>query len=616
MKPPMYGYMGKALMVNLTNRSFKIENLDEEFVKKWLGATGFGVKLLLDYQEPRLNPFNRSNPLIFATGPFVGTMVPCSSKFGVFAKSPQSKLLGESYSSGFWGVELKRAGYDALIILGAAEKPLYLYIEGGEPCFMDASHLWGKTTWEVEEEVRKDLGDYEVRVAAIGPAGEKLVNYACIINDRYRAAGRTGLGAVMGSKKLKAIAVKGSEPVEVAEPELLLDKCLKLYKQMQGPATSKYRTLGTPANVLVLNTAAAMPTRNYKEAMFEKALQVSGEALNEKFIAKVQACSACPMRCEHVAVINDGAFKGTAVRVDYESLWALGPYCGVGELEAIIKAIELCDLYGLDTISTGVTIGFAMECFEKGFISEADTGGLKLSFGDANALLSMVELIALRKRVGDVLAEGVKAASEKLGGKEFAMHVKGVEMTGYDSRGLKTAALGYAVSRRGAHHQTHGAYGPDLSGKVDRFKAEKGRGKLVVEGEDRYVIFDSLTLCKFTRGAWSGLEEIAEVYRLVTGFQTSASELIKTAERINNLARIYNLREGLKKSDDTLPPRIMKDPIPEGPAKGSKISQEELNLLVNDYYEARGWDERGRPKPEKLKELGLEEYLSKVRVEA
>jgi len=322
------------------------------------------------------------------------------------------------------------------------------------------------------------------------------------------------------------------------------------------------------------------------------------------------------MRCEHVAVINDGAFKGTAVRVDYESLWALGPYCGVGELEAIIKAIELCDLYGLDTISTGVTIGFAMECFEKGFISEADTGGLKLSFGDANALLSMVELIALRKRVGDVLAEGVKAASEKLGGKEFAMHVKGVEMTGYDSRGLKTAALGYAVSRRGAHHQTHGAYGPDLSGKVDRFKAEKGRGKLVVEGEDRYVIFDSLTFCKFTRGAWSGLEEIAEVYRLVTGFQTSASELIKTAERINNLARIYNLREGLKKSDDTLPPRIMKDPIPEGPAKGSKISQEELNLLVNDYYEARGWDERGRPKPEKLKELGLEEYLSKVRVEA
>jgi len=605
----MYGYKGKMLYIDLSKKSYKNIDLDADTLKKWLGATGLGIKLLIDYQEPRIDPFDPANPLIFTVGPFVGTMVPCSSKYGVFAKSPLSNLLGEAYSSGSWCIELKRAGYDALVIKGKAEKPLYLYIEDDIVHFIGALHLWGKTTWETEDSICKDLGDYDVKVASIGPAGERLVRFACIINDRYRAAGRTGLGAVMGSKNLKAVAVRGSGAVEVAKPEELMERSLSLYKRLQGPATSKYRTLGTSANILVHNTVAALPTRNYREAMFDKALQVSGEVLNERFVAKIQACPSCPMRCEHVAEVKDGRFKGSIVRVEYESLWALGPYCGVGELDAVIKAIELCDLYGMDTISTGVTIGFAMECFLRGLISERDLGGMKLEFGESEALIAMLEAIAYRKGIGDILAEGVKRASEKIGGSDFAMHVKGVEMTGYDVRGLKTAALGYAVSRRGAHHQTHGAYAFDLSGKVDRFKAEKGRGKLVANNEDLYIIFDSLPLCKFTRAVWEGLEEIAYFYELVTGFQTSASNLFESAERISNLARLYNLREGLTYKGDSLPPRVMKDPIPEGLAKGSRVTPEELSTLIQDYYEARGWDKNGIPKKSKLYELGLEDYL-------
>jgi aldehyde:ferredoxin oxidoreductase len=608
----MYGYKGRILYVDLTRRSYKSVDLDANTLRRWLGATGLGIKLLIDYQEPKVDPFHPANPLIFTVGPFAGTMVPCSSKHGVFAKSPLSNLLGESYSSGFWCIELKKAGYDALVVKGKADKPIYLYIEDDEIHFINALHLWGKTTWETEDLICRDLGDYDVKVASIGPAGEKLVRFACIINDRYRAAGRTGLGAVMGSKNLKAIAVRGSRAVDVAKPEELMEKSLLLYRRLQGPATSKYRTLGTVANILIHNVAAALPTRNYREAMFDGALQVSGEALNERFVAKIQACPSCPMRCEHVAEVKEGMFKGSTVRIEYESLWALGPYCGISELDAVIRAIELCDLYGLDTISTGVTIGFAMECSLRGLISNKDLDGVKLEFGEPKALIAIIEAIAYRNGIGDILAEGVKRASEIIGGGEFAMHVKGVEMTGYDVRGLKTAALGYAVSRRGAHHQTHGAYSFDLSGKVDRFKAEKGRGKLVKESEDMYVIFDSLPLCKFTRSVWSGLEEIAYFYELVTGFRASALNLLESAERINNLARLYNLREGLTRKDDTLPPRVMKDPIPEGPAKGSRVAPEELDLLIRDYYEARGWEENGTPKKSTLVKLGLEEYLPLV----
>jgi len=611
----LYGYAGKISHVDVSNGKVKTETFNEDFAKTYIGGTGLGIKLLLNNQEPGINPFDPRNPLIYALGAFCGTMVPCaSSKFGVFAKSPASNLLGEAYSTGRWGAELRMAGYDALVIKGKSEKPAYLWIDDESVQLMDASHLWGKSTWETEETIRKDLGDQYICVSTIGQGGEKLSRLGCLINDRFRAAGRTGLGAVMGSKNLKAIAVRGTHDVNVAKPAELQELCKDLYERCKGPATSKYRTLGTPANVLSLNKQAALPTRNYLSATFEGAEKISGEYLNEHYVVKIQGCSACPMRCEHIAVVPDGQYKGATARVEFEPTMAFGSYCGVDRLDAVIKAIELCDVYGVDAIGTGIVIGFAMECFERGLIREKDTGGLDLSFGNHESMVEMVKKIALRQDIGDVLTEGVKVASEKIGqgSEEFAMHIKGVEVTGYDLRGLKTAALGYAVSRRGADHQRHGSYGPDLDGKVDRFKADKGRGKIVMANEDNYCIFDSMILCKFSRGIWKGDDEIAKVYNLVTGIPVTGAEVRLTGERISNLGRLYNIREGLTRKDDNLPPRVMKLPIPDGVAKGSLVTQEELDILLDGYYEARGWTLEGWPKTEKLKELGLEAYANIV----
>jgi aldehyde:ferredoxin oxidoreductase len=345
--------------------------------------------------------------------------------------------------------------------------------------------------------------------------------------------------------------------------------------------------------------------------MFEGIEKVSGEYLNEHFVTKKQGCSACPCRCEHIAEARDeGQFKGAIARVEYETVMAFGPYCGVDDLNAVIKALEYCDTFGVDAIGTGIVIGFAMECYEKGLISKEDTGGLELEFGNGAAMVEMVKKIALREDIGSLLAEGVKRAAEKIGrgSEHFAMHIKGLEMTGYDVRGLKTCALGYAVSRRGADHQRHGSYGWDLSGKVDRFKAEPGRGKLVMGDEDLYCVIDSMIICKFTRTIWNGYEDIAKVYSLVTGIPMTSDEMKKAGERISNLARLFNIREGMTRKDDSLPERVMTDPIPSGVSKGSVTTQQDLDIMLDGYYDARGWTELGVPKESKLEELGLSSY--------
>jgi aldehyde:ferredoxin oxidoreductase len=518
--------------------------------------------------------------------------------------------LGEAYSTGQWGAELRMAGYDIVVIKGKAPKPVYLWIDDESVQMMNASHLWGKTTWATEQLIRDELGDQNIRVSAIGPAGENLVRLACLINDHFRAAGRTGLGAVAGSKNLKAVAVRGTHDVSVADPGKLQEFCKDLYERAKGPATSKYRGLGTPANILVLNAQDAMPTRNYQSASFEGVETVSGEYLNEHFVTKIQGCSACPCRCEHIAEVREGPFKDAISRVEYEPTMAFGPYCGVSDLSAVIKAIEYCNLYGTDAIGTGIVIGFAMECYKKKLISKEDTGGLELEFGNGAAMVDMVKKIALREDIGALLAEGVKRASQKIGqgSEHFAMHIKGLEMTGYDARSLKTAALGYAVSRRGADHQRNGSYGWDLSGKVDRFKAEPGRGKLVMGDEDLYCVIDSMIICKFTRTIWKVYDDIAKVYSLVTGIPMTAGDMEKAGERMSNLARLFNIREGLTRKDDSLPERIMTDPIPSGIAKGSVTTQQDLDIMLDGYYEARGWTPMGVPEKTKLDELGLGSY--------
>jgi aldehyde:ferredoxin oxidoreductase len=537
-------------------------------------------------------------------------MVPGSaSKWGVAAKSPQSQGLGEAYSTGFFGSELRRAGYDIVMITGKAKRPSYVYLEDDSVQIMDASHLWGKSNWETEDTIKSDLGDPGVRVASIGPAGENLVRFAAIINDRLRAAGRTGMGAVMGSKNMKALAVRGSHDVEIADVEGFKELAYQIYDDAKGPATEKYRIFGTAANVLTLNKQAAMPTRNWQDAVFDKAEKISGEALNKAHVEKIQGCDSCGMRCEHVATVKEGPFKGSVGRIEYEPTYAFGSCTAVDRPDAIVRAVQLSDLYGTDALSTGVVVAFAMEAYEKGIITKEDTGGIELEFGNALGMCDMIEKIALREDIGDLLAEGVERAAAKLGkgSEKFAMHIKGVEMTGYDVRGLKTCALGYAVSRRGADHQRHGAYGPDLKGQVDRFKAEKGRGKLVIDGEDLYSMMDSLIICKFSRGIWD-YERYAKIYSLAIGIPMTAEDMRQCGERISNLGKIYNLREGIGREKDTLPIRCMTDPIKSGIAKGSLVTQEELDLLLDDYYETRGWSNEGIPSDAKLKELGLEEY--------
>jgi aldehyde:ferredoxin oxidoreductase len=613
----LFGYAGKLLVVDLTTGKTGTEPLNMEYAKKYIGGIGLGMRLWLDNTKQGVDPLSAENTLVLALGPVSGTMFPTGGNGHAFiAKSPETFGIGEAVSHGTFGAELKRAGYDAIILKGKAEKPVYLWIDDDSVQLLDATSLVGKSPSETEEAIKDELGDYYVRVASIGLAGERQSRIANIINEKTRAAGRTGLGAVMGSKNLKAIAVRGTRDIVVAKPDEFMEMVKEFHERMKGPATQKYRTLGTVENILINNTLYCMPTRNYSSARFEDAEKVSGEAVNENYVAKIIACNSCPMRCEHEAVIREGPYKGTMARIEYESLWALGPYCGVNRLDAIIKAAELCNYYGMDAQSAGVTVGFAMECHEKGILSHDELGGIDAHFGNADALVALVEEMGKREGIGAVLADGVKAAAEKIGkdSDKLAQHIKGLEVTGYDLRCLKTAALSFAVSFRGADHARSSAYGVDMKGKVDRLKAERGRGKIVKDLEDTYSLIDSFIVCKNAKATfYRELEELAKLYGLVTGFDVSAQELSVAAERINTLARLINVREGLGRKDDSLPWKVMNVPIPDdGPVKGAVVTQEELDLMLDDYYEVRGWTFEGVPKVEKLKALGMDELAAIV----
>jgi aldehyde:ferredoxin oxidoreductase len=612
----LHGYAGKILVIDLKTGETHTEKLNTDYAKKYIGGIGLGMRLWLDNSKPAVEPLSPQNPLILALGPTSGTMFPTGGNGHAFiAKSPATQAIGEAVAHGTFGAELKRAGYDAIIIKNKAEKPVYLWIDDDSVQLLDAAHLTGKSPAETEETIKTDLGDYYIRIAAIGLAGEKLSRIACIINEKTRAAGRTGLGAVMGSKNLKAIAVRGTNDIVPAKPDEFMEMVQEFHERMKGPATQKYRTLGTAENVLVHNALYCMPTRNYNNAHFEAAEKVSGEVLNEKFLAKIIGCNSCAMRCEHEVVVPEGPYKGTMTRMEYETLWAMGPYCGIDRLDAIIKGMELANYYGMDAISAGVTVGFAMDCYENGILTQKDLGGIQANFGNSEALIQLLEKMGKREGIGDILAEGVRIAGQKIGkgAEKLAQHIKGLEVTGYDLRCLKTAALGFAVSFRGADHNRHGAYAFDVKGKVNRLKAEKGRGKMVSDMEDTYALIDSLIICKFSRGTYyKGLEEMAKLYNLVTGIDMTAEELKRSGERINTVARLINIREGLGRKDDTLPWKVMNVPIPdEGPVQGAVVTQDELDLLLDDYYAARGWTLEGVPTVAKLRELGMDS-LAKI----
>lgn len=615
----MYGYAGKVLHVDLTTGKTRVEKLNEDYAKKYIGGIGLGIRLLMDNSKPGTDPFDPGNPLIFATGPLSGTMGSTAGNgYAVVSKSPATGGVGEAKAHGFFGPDLKRAGYDAVIITGKADKLSYLWIDDDKVQLMNAEHMAGKSPYETDMAIREELGDYYIRVSAIGEAGEKLSRIACIINDEFRAIGRTGMGAVMGSKNLKAVAVRGTKDVSVADLEGFKEFVKLIHERMKGPATKKYKTLGTPENVLVLNAIAALATRNFTQATFEGAEKVSGEYLNEHYVKKIVGCATCGMRCDHIAVVPEGPYMGSTSRLEFECLWSMGPLCGVDRLDAIIEAMRIVNEYGMDGISIGVVVAFAMDCYEHGVITKEQTDGIDLSFGNAEALIAIIHKIGKREGwLGNALAEGVEKAAEIIGGDapKYACHIKGLELPGYDLRTLKTAALGFSVSFRGACHLRNGAYSPDVKGKVNRFKIEKGRGKMIVPDGHVYNVIDSLIVCKFSRGTYyDGNADLAKYYTLATGIPMTPEELDKTGERIENLARLFNIREGKGTREyDTLPWKIKNAPVPdEGPAKGAVVSDEEFQVGLDDYYEARGWTMDGIPTVEKLNELNLSEYASIV----
>lgn len=595
----MHGYHGKVLLVDLTSRLAESRALDEDVLLNFIGGTGLAAYLLYNYCPVGIDPLSPGNPLIFASSPLVGSRLTTSSKFAVAAKSPLTGLIGDSLSSSFLATELKNTGHDALIVVGAADSPTLLSITDDQVEFIDATELLGLNTFETEQVVKDRLGRM-YRVACIGPAGENLVKFASISNDGGRQAGRTGPGAVMGSKNLKAIALRGHSSCSVFAPDALNVVAKDLSRRSLGPATEKYRTIGTVENVSVFDRLGTLPTLNFKQSTFDAAEAISGETFSRSHHVKNAHCANCTIGCEHVMSTTDGTVKG---RMEYESAFALGSLVGVMDPNAVIKASVFCDEMGMDTISAGGTIAWAMEAAEAGLIDS------DLQFGDSDMVLHTLEKITNREGIGDLLADGTRIASETVGGGsgDWAMHVKGLEMPGYEPRSLKTMALALAVSTRGACHNRSSAYEADFSNRVDRLGVDDDRGRIAMEGEDRSAVMDSLIWCKFLRKAFTDFyAESAEIYTNITGVNMTPEMLQEAGERINNVKKLFNIREGWTRADDTLPRRVLTEALPTGIVKGIGLGQDELDAMVASYYEARGWDEDGMIPPEKLRELGIQ----------
>jgi len=608
----MKGYARKFLRVDLASGEVRADKLSEEVARKFLGGYGLVAWTLYNEVPDGADALSPENVLCLWTGPVAGTPVPVSSKYIMGARSPATGFIGFGIASGGIGSELKAAGWDGIVVTGKAPRPSYLYIQNDRVEVRDASRLWGKTTWETEELIRDELCDDEIRVSSIGPAGELQTCLANITNDRNRQVGRSGMGAVMGSKNLKAIAIRGTGDVEVAELDELIEFCRDLYKRCRGPATEKYRVLGTPANVLVHNRLGCLPTNNFQKGTFEDAEACSGERMLETMVKKVVACPSCPIACDHINVVRDGPWAGTVASVDYESLELLGPNCGVSDLGAITKAVELCDTLGIDTISAGVTVSWAMEAYERGLLSREDCDGLDLKFGNSEAMVEAVRRMCLREgRLGALIADGSARAAEKLGkgSEKFAMVNKKLEWGAYSLRSLQTATLGFATSVRGACYLRSGSYQVDVKGKVDRYTLDRSRGPVVTEGENLYAVIDSMIICKFTRGIYKDDDEIARVIRLVTGFDISDEEMIEIGERIHNMAKLFNVRFGASRADDYPPPRAFEEKMYDDVSDGAVIEIERYDEALSGYYESRRWSEDGIPTKALLEDLGLDTRL-------
>jgi aldehyde:ferredoxin oxidoreductase len=588
------GYFGQALVVDAATGTSAALPLPDKVLRAYIGGSGLGAWLLYELGTPGADALDATAPLAFVFSPLVGTPLTTSAKFAVVAKSPLTGMLTDALASSQFAIAGKLTGHDAIVIRGRAPQLSVLLVDGGQTRLLPARHLAARTAAETEAKLRDDLGR-GWRMAAIGPAGERGVRYATVSHDG-RHAGRGGLGAVMGAKNLKAIAVRSAAKVATADPASVLRAARDLRERSFGPATAKYRELGTLANLLAFNAIAALPTRNFQAASFEGADRLAEQPPDDtvegmRRVAR-SSCASCTIGCEHIYRVG----RGKKARVEYENVFALGPMCGVSDPDAVLAASARCDELGIDTISAGGTIAWAMECAQRGLIDAP-----WLRFGDPAALLRILDEIGTRGTpLGALLGEGSRQASRTIGGDSasFAPHVKGLEMPGYEPRTLHAMALGLAVNARGADHNRSGAYEADLSGDLDRLDGGDAHVAAAIETEDRAAIMDSLILCKFLRGVFTEpFGEWADLLASVTGWDVTDSELRATARRIVLAKRVYNIREGWQPSDDWLPDRLLNEPLTLPSGRVATLTAERLRAMIDAYYQKRGLDHGGRPLP-------------------
>jgi aldehyde:ferredoxin oxidoreductase len=601
------GFAGEIVRVNLSTGEVKKQKINEEWARLFIGGRGYGSKIICDEVDPKIDPLAPENKVVIATGPTAGSNAPASGRTMVITKGAETGTIACSNVGGFFGPQLKQAGYDMVIIEGKAEKPVYLWINDGNIEIRDAQKLWGKKTTQIEEVIKQET-DPKARVMNIGPGGVKLSRIASVMFDACRAAGRSGVGAVLGSKNLLGIAARGTKKIEFSDPaetKKAIAQARKLVRE-SGITNETLPKYGTAVLVNIINERGGYPIRNAQEAYDADAGVTGGEEIADKILIKKWACAACPIACGRVTEIKEGKYKGHhGEGPEYETTWALGLMCGVHDLNAITYAHYLCNEYGIDGISAGVTIACAMELYEKGYIPEKDVP-FPIKFGDVDTVVKMVQIMGEREGVvGNLLAEGSYRLAEHYGHPELSMSVKKQEMPAYDPRAIKGIGLNYATSNRGACHvrgYTISQEALDWPWAVDRLKYE-GKAELTKHMQDFTAVIDSSGMCLFTIFGMGYIRDYGPILRAITGIPYSDEELMKAGERIHNLERLFNLKAGFTNKDDTLPPRLLKEPIPSGPSKGEVC---QLDRMLPEYYKLRGWDKEGVPTKEKLRELGLE----------
>jgi len=613
----MDGYMGKILRINLTKREFKEEPLKPKLAQDYIGGTGLGVRIIYDEVPPSTNPLSPENKIVFATGPVTATNYPSGGRYQICFKSPLTGILCDCSSGGYWGTDFKRAGYDALVVEGNSPEPVYLWIHDGKVEFRNASHLWGLDALEVQETIKKEVGDEKARVVCIGQAGEKQVLISCMINDEGRAPARGGNGAILGAKKLKAIAVRGTGTFPIHDQEAYNELCKRIARDNATlPALAPLREYGTAQALDNLYTLGDIPIKNWQIGLWEEGCKnLGGKKMKETILVPHVACYRCTIGCSRWVKIDEGPYKMEGPGPEYETLAALGTMCLVDNLNAVSFANDLCNRYGLDTISTGAAIAFGMESYGKGLITQKDTGGIELKWGDEQAMIAMVHQIGKNEKVGAILGQGVRRAAEKLGGDSWrcAVHVKGLESPMHDPRTFHSMGINYAVGPRGSCHLHgcpmlwEGIENPfpewGLTGTYPLFVSE-GKGKLAKLSQNHSAVANSMVSCYFMIFILTP-SDLAAVLAAATGTQYTSQGLLKVGERIMALHRAYNNRCGITRKDDILAPRQL-EPTKEG---GNAGKVPDMEVMINEFYRESGWTADGKPSRETLEFLGLEEVV-------